>query len=171
MANVSIDAAPEPDKSNTGRIAADVAAKVQEPDDPGNIPNIEPPKKPRLARKGSIAARAKASAALANTFFFSLCRTVGGADANPTADEANELNQALTDYFIATGKTDLSPGWVVVGLYSKFILEKAFKPSVSARLRAGVEFMRMNVRTKVRVWLTKRKKLRKANGNDLDPPS
>ena len=146
-------------KSGPEILAREVLEKTQTPEPP-KPEELKAEKKPapRPPRRSSAAGRAKASAGLANTMFFSLCRTVGGPDASPTDKEVTELNEALADYLLATGKTDISPAWVVAGLYSKFLLEKTFKPSVKARLRAGVEFMRMNVRGRVRKLLKKRPK-------------
>lgn len=94
-------------------------------------------------------AKCRSAAKVVCAMFFQTAMTIGGKDFAPdyldddkTVHERQILEDAVTEYFKATGTIDIPPGVLLLIVVGTYVGKRAMMPSVQARFRAIVARMR-----------------------------
>ncbi len=110
-----------------------------------------PPSKEQLAR---------ISGAGAANLFFVACMVIGGEEWQPQIDPKTGLNEKVMmesvfgDYFVATGKQDLPPGWALVAGIGMYAAKRFTMPKTLNRLQK----VKMWIGGKIYAWRMRKRK-------------
>jgi len=131
-----------PKLTPTGRFA-----KISKAARPSNLRIPGQPAAPAVAAAQSKEVAARAGGKGAANLLIALCVGMGGEEWLPRADAKSGLNEkemleaVFGDYFVATGKTDLPPGWALAAGLSMYALPRFAMPTTRSRV------------TRVKAWL------------------
>jgi hypothetical protein len=103
-----------------------------------NVPGATTPAQSAAVAKETLARQGGAGCA---NLVIALMVGVGGEDFLPRRDKASGMDEkamlesVFGDYFVATGKTDLPPGWALVAGMSMYVLPRLGMPKTQTRLQ------------------------------------
>jgi len=109
-------------------------------------------------------AQAAASGKMAAGLLFTVGTVIGGEEWQPVEDRATGLNEqnmmekAFADYFIATGKTDIPPGWALVVAVGAYAAPRFAAPKTQKRAK--------NLFGKIKLWLAHRRLVKEGRQNE-----
>lgn len=104
------------------------------------VPGKQPATSPAAPASVSKEMAARASGKGAANLFIMGCLVIGGEEWMPQADPKSGLNEremleaAFGDYFVATGKTDLPPGWALAAGIFMYAGRRLGMPKTQSRI-------------------------------------